>query len=243
MRIVTYNFAHRKKEQWSKLFDDFSPDIILAQEARDPQKDIAELYQAQQGRFFYRAVHNQWGSALFIRQGEIKWLELPEFEGWVVGAEIDHPDWQCPLRVFSLHVPIKKGSSYIKQLHLILDKIAQLPDDAELIIGGDFNVTASFRHPGEAMETGRANEKVLARLRSDFGLTSCWQAAHPDQPLAQTLRWVTNRTTPYHCDGIFAPVAWSQLLESCEVISEGWEALSDHNPVVATFELPKMETI
>jgi hypothetical protein len=136
-----------------------------------------------------------------------------------------------------VHGPTRKGSNYIKEMHLILNEIAKLSADADLIIGGDFNIAASFRHDSEEMKTGKANEAVLARLSNEFGLKSCWQTANPDQPLAQTLRWGTNKTTPYHCDGIFAPVAWGHLLESCQVISEGWEALSDHNPVVAIFNL------
>jgi endonuclease/exonuclease/phosphatase family metal-dependent hydrolase len=122
-------------------------------------------------------------------------------------------------------------------MDLIFNEIAKLPGDADLIIGGDFNIAASFRHNGEEMKTGKANEAILARLSNEFGLKSCWQTANPDQPLAQTLRWGSNKTTPYHCDGIFAPITWDQLLESCEVVSNGWETLSDHNPVVATFNL------
>ncbi|MCK6626190.1 MAG: hypothetical protein L6R45_13570 [Anaerolineae bacterium] len=241
MRLVAYNFRaggkRGEQNQWSKILTDFAPDIVFAQETRDPKLEVPQTYQINQNRFVWHPVNPRWGSALFIKDGEIKPLVLPGFEGWVVGAEVNNPDWPRPLRVFSLHVPTKKGSGYIKQMNLILDKIAELPDNAELIVGGDFNVTASFRHSSEAMETGRANEKILIRLHNDFGLTSCWQAANPDQPLVQTLRWGTNKTIPYHCDGIFAPVAWSHLLESCQIISEGWEALSDHNPVVATFNL------
>ncbi|NJN98491.1 MAG: endonuclease/exonuclease/phosphatase family protein [Anaerolineales bacterium] len=242
MRIITYNLAHRTKVQWVKIFSDFDPDIVLAQETRHPQIDIPEFYTENKDRFLWRQIGtNNWGTALFIKHGEIRQLDLPGFEGWVMGAEISESIWlktrPRPIRVFSIHVPTKKGSSYVKEMNLILDQIAQLSDNADLIIGGDFNITASFRHHTEERETGKADEAILARLRDDFGLKSCWQTANPDQPLAQTLRWGTNKTTPYHCDGIFAPVTWDQCLASCQVISEGWEALSDHNPVVAIFNL------
>lgn len=243
MRIVTYNFRSGGKRgaqnQWSKILTDFTPDIVLAQETRNPKLEVSENYQINQNRFVWHPANSKWGSALFIKNGEIKPLNLPGFEGWVVGAEISEPNWlktrQRPFRVFSVHAPTKKGSNYIKEMNLILDKIAQLPDNADLIIGGDLNITASFRHNSEEMKTGQANEKILTRLSHEFGLKSCWQVANPDQPLAQTLRWGSNKTIPYHCDGIFAPVTWGQLLASCQVISEGWETLSDHNPVVACF--------
>lgn len=61
--------------------------------------------------------------------------------------------------------------------------------------------------------------------------------ANPNQDLPQTLRWSNNKTTPYHCDGIFAPISWYPYLDSAEVIAEeGWDSLSDHNLVTALFE-------
>ncbi|MBE7471997.1 MAG: hypothetical protein HS114_22910 [Anaerolineales bacterium] len=240
MRLVTYNFRaggkRGEQNQWSKILTNFAPDIVFAQETRDPKLEVPQ-YQINPDRFIWHPVNHRWGSALFIRDGEMRPLDLPGYEGWVVGAEINDLAWPRALRVFSVHGPSRKGSNYIKEMHLILNEIAKLPADADLLIGGDFNIAASFRHDGEEMKTGKANEAVLARLSNEFGLKSCWQTANPDQPLAQTLRWGTNKTTPYHCDGIFAPVAWSHLLESCQIISEGWEVLSDHNPVVATFNL------
>jgi hypothetical protein len=45
-----------------------------------------------------------------------------------------------------------------------------------------------------------------------------------------------DKVTPYHCDGIFVPAAWYRYLDQREVLaSPSWEALSDHNPVVASF--------
>jgi hypothetical protein len=76
----------------------------------------------------------------------------------------------------------------------------------------------------------------LQRLADEFRLMPCWQAMHPGKPLAQTLRWVGARATPYHCDGIFAPLSWRPKLVSCEVIAgPKWRRLSDHNPVLAEF--------
>jgi hypothetical protein len=67
-------------------------------------------------------------------------------------------------------------------------------------------------------------------------MANCWQAANLDPPLHQTLRWTNDRTIPYHCDGIFVPMAWKDRLESCMVLSgDDWDRLSDHNPVLATF--------
>ena len=117
----------------------------------------------------------------------------------------------------------------------ILDWIARYESAYDLILGGDFNLAVGVRH---ANETVPADPPwLLRRLRREFNLMSCWQAVHPNRDLAQTLRWARKPATPYHCDGVFAPASWYRYLEDCQVISDAnWDVLSDHNPVVATFE-------
>jgi endonuclease/exonuclease/phosphatase family metal-dependent hydrolase len=107
---------------------------------------------------------------------------------------------------------------------------------ADLILGGDFNVAVGYRQSREGRTISRREREILERLSEEFHLVSCWQAANPGRPLAQTLRWSANRTTPYHCDGIFVPRSWLERLASCRVVKgPRWSRMSDHNPVVATF--------
>ena len=80
-----------------------------------------------------------------------------------------------------------------------------LRDRADLVLGGDFNVAVGYRQPREEIRFSRGEREVLDRLAEEFDLVSCWQAANPDRPLAQTLRWMGNPSAPYHCDGIFVP--------------------------------------
>jgi endonuclease/exonuclease/phosphatase family metal-dependent hydrolase len=117
----------------------------------------------------------------------------------------------------------------------LLDEIKKVAAGREVVIGGDFNLTVS-RWPGPKRPTGKQDLAIQARLAGEFGLLNCWQAANPEQPLCQTLRWTGDRSIPYHCDGIFVPKSWSKRLESCVVLSGNeWNQLSDHNPVVACF--------
>jgi endonuclease/exonuclease/phosphatase family metal-dependent hydrolase len=138
--------------------------------------------------------------------------------------------------VFSVHVPTG-AHGYVRTVHEILDRIAPLGAGADLVLGGDFNVAVGYRLAREKRRISRGEHALLDRLSDDFGLVSCWQAAHPSRPLAQTLRWTADRLTPYHCDGIFVPTSWLPRLVSCRVVrGSRWDALSDHNPVVAEFE-------
>ena len=84
----------------------------------------------------------------------------------------------------------------------------------------------------------KGEREVLDRMTSEFKLVACWQSMHPNVPLAQTLRWTANRKAPYHCDGIFIPRSWLPHLRSCEILDDHtWQPFSDHNPVIAEFDL------
>jgi len=140
-----------------------------------------------------------------------------------------------PLQLFSIHCPVGERG-YIRTLHEILDRIGAGRGAADLILGGDFNVVVGQRQPRETIRMSRGEREILARLESEFGLLSCWQAANPGRPLAQTLRWSANRAAPYHCDGIFVPSTWASRLVACRVVrGSRWAGLSDHNPVLAEF--------
>ena len=252
MKIATYNLRTGGKAgqrlHWTQLFEVANPDVFLVQETCEPQQYMTnQFWQIYPNQVHWVKVgSNAWGSAVWVRSGAIKAIELPQFEGSVVGVEVEgwagSPTHKRKLWVLSIHAP----SPYKPSVNCILDWMTTLPNDGDLIIGGDFNLTVGVRHSSEQQQD--QDLWLLERLRKEFGLMSCWQAANPNRNLAQTLRWSRNKATPYHCDGIFVPAAWYQYLEKCEVLaSPVWEELSDHNPVVATFsealELPSISDV
>ncbi|HEX9109316.1 MAG TPA: hypothetical protein VF832_18870, partial [Longimicrobiales bacterium] len=135
-----------------------------------------------------------------------------------------------------LHVPAGRGG-YIAVAQRILDVLAAGADAQAWLIGGDFNMTCARRLDGEERRNKPAQLALLERLEGEFGVVNAWQQANPGRPLAQTLRWTTNRITPYHCDGIFLPRAWADASLRAEVVTGGdWDRLSDHNPVVVRLD-------
>jgi endonuclease/exonuclease/phosphatase family metal-dependent hydrolase len=238
VRIVTYNFlsggSRHRDGHWSRIKRAFQPDFVLAQEARPPQSKRVSA--SQKGTLLWEPVQGRrWGSAL-LSEPAISPISIPGFDGWVIGGEVSAH--ARPLRVFSIHGPVGERG-YVRTMHEILDRIASVSSGADVVLGGDFNVAVGYRdHPRERLSISRGERTILDRLRDDFGLVSCWQAAHPDRPLAQTLRWTANRKAPYHCDGIFVPVSWIERLVVCRVVrGSRWKQLSDHNPVVAEFSI------
>lgn len=246
--IATYNLRAGGRAgnlvHWTRMLELYRPDILLMQETRHPSAYLpADLYAAHESNLYWRpAREGRWGSAIFTRTGKLRPIQLPIHEGYILGAEITGSDWSKrtgkPLRVFSLHVP----APYKRPMNEILDFIATLKqaEDYDLVLGGDFNLATGIRHATEPLPTDPP--WLLQRLRKEFNLLSCWQAVHPNHDLAQTLRWAGNPVAPYHCDGIFVPAAWYRHLDDCQVISGGeWDALSDHNPVVAMFDLAPVQ--
>lgn len=239
MKIATYNILKggTQRIHWIKMIEDYGVDLLLVQESYVHDEHLPPLiYPNARSQSVWALVEqNGWGSAVYSKTGFVKPVAVPGYSGWVVGAEITEASWHAdPLFVFSVHAPPLKGS-YSKSVNKILDEIKKIVKDRDVVIGGDFNLTVSH-WPGSERPVKKQNLAIQARLADEFGVVNCWQAANPDQPLQQTLRWSGNRTIPYHCDGLFVPKTWKDRLESCVVLSgEDWNRLSDHNPVMACF--------
>jgi len=242
MRIVAYNFLRagslKRCGHWSRLIRSLRPDLVLAQECRPPESSPGERfrYDAQDVLEWRPVASRAWGSGLFARSATLVPMPIPDYDGWVVGGEIRNTSWSDrALMVFSIHGPAGRRG-YIATMHHILDRVASLGNGADLVLGGDFNVAVGYRQPRDGIRFLRGERDLLDRLTNELGLVSCWQAAHPNRPLAQTLRWMGNPGAPYHCDGIFVPRSWLPRLVSCRVVrGSRWSQLSDHNPVLADF--------
>lgn len=220
---------------WPRLQAELRADIVLLQEATAAPDN--------EGAVWAKVPEGRWGSAVIATLGPTQPVLIQGYEGWVVGAEVE--SHLGPLAVFSVHAPSSTKACqrrpYTDEVVTIIGLIREaVSPGVPLVIGGDFNFTLGERHASEALKTTAADRRALAAIR-DAGLVSCWAAAHPDKPLPQTLRWSSDKapgkTTPYHCDGILVPKVWSEWVQ-CFVHGEELYAISDHNPVSATLNLP-----
>jgi exonuclease III len=250
VRIATYNLLKggTQRVHWLRMIEGQGVDLLLVQESYPHHEHLPPSAYPDAGSqsVWERAEPNGWGSAVFSRSGAVQPVAVPGFTGWVVGAEVSGASWQAgfadPLLAFSVHAP-SRGESYWKQVNRILDGIGKVASGRDAVIGGDFNVIVSHG-PGSERPGGKQDRAIQARVSEEFGLLNCWQAANPNQPLSQTLRWTGDRTIAYHCDGIFVPRSWGDRLQSCVVLAgEEWDCLSDHNPVVARFRRKRSVTV
>ena len=243
MRVATYNLLKggSKRMHWVRMLVDFQVDLLLAQESFPHCEHLPPFMFPDIGKqAAWESVKGRaWGSAVLSTTGVVSPISVPGYQGWVVGARITRASWQRrngdPLLVFSVHAP-SNGQAYATQVNRILDKIKSIAGTQELVIGGDFNISVSH-FPCSERPTSKRDLKIQERLADEFNLVNCWQTANPEQPLHQTLRWTGDRTTAYHCDGIFVPKRWRKRLRSCLVLAgDEWNSLSDHNPIIAEFE-------
>ncbi len=236
MRIVTWNLRNGAGGAiWPKLQAELHADVLLLQEATALPGHARAIWA--------NVPERRWGSAVVTALEVTRPLFVPGYEGWVAGAEVASEIG--PLAVFSVHAPTSTKTSprrtYTDEVVAIVGLISELVSPAtHLVIGGDFNFTLGERHASEALKTSDGDRRALAAI-ADAGLVSCWAAAHPDQPLPQTLRWSSDKTpgktTPYHCDGILVPERWSSYV-TCDIHADGRYSVSDHNPVSATVMFP-----
>ena len=237
MKIVSFNVRQGGSARaWDALWEAFAPDVVLLQEGGSWIQEMHDDLFTPILRWTWAAVGgNRWGSAIGLRRDPDRVLVPDSFRGWVCGVELQDED--RALQIYSIHAPSGRGS-YEKVVHAILDEVARLSGDAEVILGGDFNLTVGRRIPGEGRVNKSAELELLDRLQEEFGLVSAWSQLNPGQALPQTLRWMRDRAVPYHCDGIFVPEQWGGAIQTAEIGSGApWEELSDHNPVATTLDV------
>jgi len=175
-----------------------------------------------------------------VRQGTFQPISLPaEFQGWVTGVAMIGVPWAArPLQVYSIHTLPGSPFACEQAIKAILDGITERRDGADLVLGGDFNVTIGHSHPGDRRPNTPGEVAILQRLEGEWSLVNCWQVMHRDRPLARTFQALTADARSSHYDGLFVPASWRSHLQACEVWDAPIDSLpSDHQAVWATFDL------
>lgn len=240
MKIINYNLHNGgKAKQWDEINKEV-PDLVLVQESFDPTLHFTDN-SAIQKRVVWSQLPAKWGSAVVAPEFDIEPIRVSGYEHWVAGARIPNfqvGDIENEIFAFSVHAP--SPGPYEKEVSAIIGAITSIAKGADVIIGGDFNVTTAIRHPNErqknpSLKNSKMELQLITRLRQELGLVNAWQVINPNQDLPQTLRWSRDPEIPYHCDAIFIPCSWVPFLESCHILnSPTWSPLSDHYPIVAT---------
>jgi exonuclease III len=230
MKLFTWNGrAGSASRAWPKISRNY--DLVFLQEIARPDLERPHVWMA--------AARRRWGSALVARRGEIEPVRIRGYDGWVIGG-IVHGLADEPFFAFSVHVPgpgsRPGGKSYFRGSIEIARRARRLAGrGAKLILAGDFNIAMARRDESDPLFRTKTEHRTLDVIeRRPIGLVSLWSACNPGRAPAQTLRWVTNPSAPYHCDGfLVSPELVSGATCRVPPPSATVKRSSDHNPVVA----------
>ncbi len=237
LRILTWNlFKNRGATNLSQLVSEYRPDIALFQES----KSVSFGDQS----FTEMPPNMQFGNTVIVLGGSIERIPIREWTGCITGGELKHKKLSNKHRVFVFNVHLRKGhpypNSYPKSAQQSFAAIhAVVPRDSKLIIGGDFNFYSLHPIVANTLVNRPAGESRVLDEIGRLGLISCWSDCHPNLEAQQTLRLATQPQTPFHCDGIFVPRAWSGSIE-CAIVDSNLVKISDHNPVVAMLNVQEL---
>ena len=259
MKIATYNLHYGGKtlNHWGKLIQELNCELIFFQETCSPRLHLEAnglekyLDRSAWGNLKSKELDKKaWDSGLFAKSGDLKRINVPDFEGCSVGFEIRNAKWHSAffdnIFVFSFHAPSHRTKNYRKETNHFLDNILKITNKGNLIIGGDFNINLVYGKDAMPSPYVRQEKLIIQRLRDEFGLLNAWTEVNAGfEGVDLTYMGVGKKSIGMdpklvtQIDGIFIPNIMLPNLKYCEVLTgKEWEELSDHFPVVATLDLP-----
>jgi len=140
------------------------------------------------------------------------------------------------IRLINVHGEVKKHYYVTDTLHTIVnDRLPLMSCNTYLLLGGDLNVSLLY---GERTRNPR-HQAFLERLTHECALVNCTACYFAVEP--RTIRGRGQRQiAPYQDDYLFASPSLASHLAGVEVLDTlEVQKLSDHNPVIATFQEDK----
>jgi endonuclease/exonuclease/phosphatase family metal-dependent hydrolase len=237
IKLVSWNMDHwktnkvRRREAWDTLLRDLAPDVALIQEAVPPPELASGL-----SVLWHEAPNSRIGGAGIISRWPLTEVAFANaYPGCLVVAEVALPSGHS-LTVVSLYGLLEKFGRRlfsVTTLHRMLSDLTPLLVDRRrnLILGGDFN--ASLQVDEQSHNHNRAHAIFFERV-TDFGLVDCLARFRPFP--VQT--WRPRRgLIPWQLDYLFVNARVIPTLTACDVLdAPSLHPLSDHNPLVATFD-------
>jgi endonuclease/exonuclease/phosphatase family metal-dependent hydrolase len=238
LKVASWNMAHWTHRSvadkaWGYLDREIAADIALLQES-------APTPERQKEGCVWREIGGtrRWGSCVMTRNLSLTevHLERNDYPGALAVGEVTLPD-ESTLIVVSIYGLLDVHGYSITTLHRMLSDLTPLFNGElqergrpRVILGGDLNASIQF----DQKQRNNSHRIFFQRLE-DFGLVDCQGAFPKERP--RTLRRAKG-DSPWVNDYMFASENLAGKVLSYEVI-ENPEilGLSDHNPLIVTFDL------
>lgn len=236
LRVVAWNmghWAHRRQavDAWRYLDKVLAPDIALLQECAIPKT-------RQTDRHIYREIGGtrKWGAAVHTSSLALAPIHLScnSHPGSLVVAEVTVSN--RPIVLVSMYGELDAQGYAITSLHRMLSDLTHLLDGKmkpggrpEVVIGGDFNASPQY----DDRYRTKTHRLFFDRLQA-FGLVDCLGPFTADR--VRTLRHGRSRV-PWVNDYVFATKRLAARATGQVIEEPAMLALSDHNPVVVSFNI------
>lgn len=237
LKVASWNMGHWThrsvtKQAWEYMDAILAPDIALVQESVLPAERCGDFS-------LWREIGGKrtWGSGVVTKGLPVSEVAFRnDYPGALVVGEVKLPDGSA-LVVISVYGQLDEHGYSMTSLHRMLSDLTHLFDGKLrpggrplVILGGDLNASSQW---DDHYDT-KTHRIFFQRLEA-FGLVDCQGAFTAERP--RTLRHARSEI-PWVNDYIFASESLASKVVDHQVVeNDEMLGLSDHNPVVVTFDL------
>jgi exonuclease III len=242
MRIVSWNMRRRSVEPWDYLINTLDADIALIQE-------YSHLPETVDGsKVIHQTIKNRnFGNAIYAKTGKLTEIPIDTAQGgaFLVGLiEIPAGDSLVLINLYGLleaHPSNPTRQVVHAGIHRALSDLTFLlqgwtkPKFVNFVLAGDLNNDRRMDNHPRFRRKDKATGRIMFERIENYGLHDCVSEFYPDH--VQTYRH--NRGGyPWQLDHMFASKKILARLKNLYIDdSEQVKQISDHNPIVADFDI------
>lgn len=239
MRIITWNcnMAFRKKAEFILAC---KPDILVVPECEHPDKLKFTEGTPVPDNILWHGTNQHKGLAVFSYSGfKFRLMDChnPAFKN-ILPIAVKGRKINFILFAVWANNPDDKDGQYVTQVWKAIQHYEALLSGRKIILAGDFNSNTIWDRPKRrgnhsAVVEKLASKKIYSTYHTFFKQVQ-GKELHP------TLFMYRHENKPYHLDYCFASSYFIKKLVDVEVGEYSkWTSLSDHKPVIVTFDLTK----
>ena len=235
MRIITWNcnMAFRKK---AVHLLKYQPDILIIPECEHPDKCSFSSDSPKPRDVLWHGGNKNKGLGIFsYGDFRLKMLDVyTEHLRTIVPICVKQGRKQFILFAIWAYNPDDPDGQYVEQIWKALEYYKSILSRNKVILAGDFNSNTIWDKPQR-----KGNHSHAVDLLQSKGISSTYHTFHNQlqgQEIHATLYMYRHRNKAYHIDYCFASSYFSKRIASVEIGDyEGWSGLSDHMPLIVTF--------
>jgi exodeoxyribonuclease III len=242
MKLITWNcnMAFRKKAD-SVL--SHNPDIVIVPECEHPEKLVfTSDCKAPRDKLWFGNNRNKGLGIFSYSDYRFKVLDVHREEfRMIVPIEVTGAASSFILFAIWANNPADPDGHYVEQIWKALAHYDKILNSGSFILAGDFNSNTIWDRKRRA-----GNHSNVVKLLETKGITSMYHLKHQQLQGKEehpTYYLYRHRNKPYHLDYCFASKDFADRLKNVEIGSyEEWCGLSDHVPVIITFDPEELIT-